>query len=324
MCMALAAMLMASACGGSEADSVSAVREPAATPVPATEPDPTATAEPTATPEPEPLVGELLLQRGTTRLPSQAIVHDLASGVERALTQEGVAIATGEWTSDGSRLVYAISEGVTRVVVAEADGANPVQASVPVADVGWEEAVPTWAPDCQRLAFARFDLENNRSEIWTMLADGTDRVQVTSGTGIDTGVDWSPVDDRLVFMSDRGGDSEIVVIDMATGEESQLTDNTVGDTWPQWSPDGDRIAFARRVNERKQIFVVDADGTNEVQLTNGARGGEFPVWSSDGDWIAYEQAGVSVSVMRADGTDRRELDISGVPTDWGPNTGTCS
>ena len=111
---------------------------------------------------------------------------------------------------------------------------------------------------------------------------------------------------------------------MCIRDRRQLTDNTVGDTWPRWSPDGSEIAFARRVNERKQIFVMDASGENEVQLTTGTRGGEFPVWSADGEWIAYEQAGVAITIMRADGTDRRELEVRGVPTDWGPKTGSCS
>lgn len=261
--------------------------------------------------------GELLLHRGTTRQPPQLIVHDLASGDERVVAP--APAATGQWSADGRRIAYTHDDG-TGVEIRVVDGAGGFATTISAPDA---EAVPAWSPDCSQIAFARFDLENDRSAIWMMDADGSNRRQVTTGAGLDTAVDWSPDGDRLVFMSDRGGDAEIVTIDLDTGDETQLTDNTVGDTWPRWSPDGERLAFARRVNERKQIFVVDASGENEVQLTTGARGGEFPVWSPDGHWLAYEQAGSNVTIMRADGTERSELDLAGVPTDWGPKTGSC-
>ena len=153
--------------------------------------------------------------------------------------------------------------------------------------------------------------------------DGSGSVQVTDGSRSDTAVDWSPVAERLVFMSDRGGDAEIVVIDVDGGNETVLTDNTVGDTWPRWSPDGERIAWASRVNERKHVFVMDGGGGDVVQLTTGSQGGEFPVWSPDGEWIAYAQANSTIAIMRIDGSERRELDVTGTPTDWGPKTGEC-
>ena len=263
--------------------------------------------------------GELLLHRGTTRQPPELLVHDLSSGDERVIS--AAPAATGRWSSDGERVVFAVDagDGNVEIQIVPAAGGAPVLVSAPGA-----ESVPAWSPDCTRIAFARFDLDNDRSDIWVIDADGTNRRQVTTGTGFDTGIDWAPDGDTLAIMSDRGGDAEIVLVDVDGNAERQLTDNTVGDTWPRWSPDGSEIAFARRVNERKQIFVMDASGENEVQLTTGTRGGEFPVWSADGEWIAYEQAGVAITIMRADGTDRRELEVRGVPTDWGPKTGSCS
>ncbi len=267
--------------------------------------------------------GELLLHRGTTRQPPQLLVHDLSSGEERVVAP--APSAAGQWSPDGDRIAFAHDTGTGEVEIRVVDalGGFATTVSAPGA-----ETVPAWSPDCSRIAFARFDLENDRSDVWVMDADGNNRRQVTTGSGYDTGIDWSPDGNMLAIMSDRGGDAEIVLVNVHDGSvdgyaERQLTDNTVGDTWPRWSPDGSQIVFARRINERKQIFVIEASGENEVQLTTGVRGGEFPVWSPDGAWIAYEQAGVAVTIMRADGTDRRELDLSGVPTDWGPKVGNC-
>ena len=65
------------------------------------------------------------------------------------------------------------------------------------------------------------------------------------------------------------------------------------------------------------------ESAGAVQLTTGGQGGEHPVWSPDGEWIAYQQAGTTIALMRADGSEHRTLDVAGIPTDWGPKTGSC-
>lgn len=203
------------------------------------------------------------------------------------------------------------------IVVGDPDGGEPlVVATVDDGDTA------TWALDCRRLAFSRRDDATGARTIHVVTLASGETESITDGP-TDAAPDWSATADRLVFTSDRGGDTDVIVLDLVDGSERQLTDNTVSDTGPRWSPDGTRIAWASRVNERKQIFVMEADGSGAVQLTAGATGGEHPVWSPDGEWIAYQEAGTTVAIMRADGRDHRTLDATGIPTDWGPRVGSC-
>ncbi len=263
--------------------------------------------------------GVLIVEQGPLSGPPSLVSISLDGAGPSILASESVGAAAGRWAPDSRRLLWTqhSADGGAAITVGEPDGT----ASSVVATVGAGDTA-TWAPDCRHIAFSlRDDTAGARAlHLLALDMDGSAPI----GTDVDGATpDWSPVSDRIVFAGDRGGDTDIVVLDLADGSKRQLTDNTVGDTGPRWSPAGDHIAWASRVNERKQIFVMDADGGAKAQLTFGMNGGEHPVWSPDGDWIAYQQAGTAIAIMRSDGSDHRILDVVGIPTDWGPPTGSC-
>lgn len=264
--------------------------------------------------------GSLIVEQGPLAGPPVLVSIPLDGSDPVTLVPEWAGAAAGRWSPDGSRLVWiGTSVDADAVVVAgKSEGGD----SLLIATVGGGDTA-TWAPDCRRIAFSRRDEATGLRSIHLRILDSGDATPITDGTGAEAAPDWSPTDDRLVFTSDRGGDTDIVVLDLSDGTERQLTDNTVGDTGPRWSPDGTRIVWAQRVNERKQIFVMGADGSEARQLTTGGQGGEHPVWSPDGAWIAYQQGGTAIAIMRSDGSDHRTLTVVGTPTDWGPRSGSC-
>src|SRR3972149_8095188 len=54
---------------------------------------------------------------------------------------------------------------------------------------------------------------------------------------------WSPISDDIAFESDRDGDSDIYLLNFASGKVESLTDNSASDLAPSWSPDGRHLAF---------------------------------------------------------------------------------
>jgi TolB protein len=82
---------------------------------------------------------------------------------------------------------------------------------------------PNWSPDGKRLVFATI-LDPNHADkhrhgeqdVWSVAADGSDRRRLTDGNGINLSPVWS-VDNRVYFVSDRGGNECVWSVRPPTG-----------------------------------------------------------------------------------------------------------
>ena len=86
-------------------------------------------------------------------------------------------------------------------------------------------------------------------------------------------------------------DSQLVLVDIATGAQRPLTNVRKGLSLPQWSPSGDRLAFLAEVGEEKngaaQIFVLPMNGGEPQQITRALLGVEQFAWRPDGAFLAF-------------------------------------
>jgi dipeptidyl aminopeptidase/acylaminoacyl peptidase len=86
-------------------------------------------------------------------------------------------------------------------------------------------------------------------------------------------------------------DSQLVLVDIATGAQRPLTNIRKGLSLPQWSPSGDRLAFLAEAGEEKkaaeQIFVLPMDGGEPQQITSAPLGVEQFAWRPDGAFLAF-------------------------------------
>jgi dipeptidyl aminopeptidase/acylaminoacyl peptidase len=89
-------------------------------------------------------------------------------------------------------------------------------------------------------------------------------------------------------------DSQLVLVDIATGTQRQLTGIRKGLSSPQWSPSGDRLAFVAEAGggEKEarqaaaQVFVLPLSGSAAQQITSAPLGVEQFAWRPDGKDIA--------------------------------------
>jgi dipeptidyl aminopeptidase/acylaminoacyl peptidase len=95
---------------------------------------------------------------------------------------------------------------------------------------------------------------------------------------------------RVNWDADRY-DSQLVLVDIATGAQRPLTNIRKGLDSPQWSPSGDRLAFLAEAGEEKkaaaQIFVLPMNGGEAKQITSVPLGVEQFAWRPDGAFIAF-------------------------------------
>lgn len=82
---------------------------------------------------------------------------------------------------------------------------------------------PCWSPDGKRLAFTTVVQQGTgadgasargQQDIWTVDADGDNRVRLTDGSGTNLTPAWS-VDNRVYFVSDRGGNESVWSVQVA-------------------------------------------------------------------------------------------------------------
>jgi len=100
------------------------------------------------------------------------------------------------------------------------------------------------------------------------------------------------VSGRLVWSSNRDGNHELYLVDLATGEERRLTNHPHVDFFSRFSPDGQSISFLRsqrpwvsfRDESAWDLYVMNADGTHVRRLVTGAY---HPTWLPDGTGIVY-------------------------------------
>ncbi len=149
------------------------------------------------------------------------------------------------------------------LVVATAASAEdrPFSESLELADVFQLEYAsdPQISPDGSRIVYARNSMDvmsdRVRSNLWIVSTDGTDHRPLTTSDSSESRPRWSPKGDRLLFVSNRDGSSQLYQRWMDTGQIARLSHFTSPATGFTWSPDGRWIAFSMFVEEGPEPFA---------------------------------------------------------------------
>ncbi len=174
----------------------------------------------------------------------------------------------------------------------------------------------TWSPDEFRFVFMSNGGEGNY-DIYLQDLGGDAPLRLTDHKEKDGQAHWSPVTDRVVFISGRTGNGDVYILDLSTRSLMRVTKGGAAYLYPRWSPDGRKIVAMRGSNENHDIIVIN-DGTKAVAsqkaLTTWPYDDLRPVWSPDGKKVAfysnYNAAGDpklwSIIAIAADGSDPAE------------------
>ena len=112
-----------------------------------------------------------------------------------------------------------------------------------------------------------------------MAANGSDAKALTSGSFDDREPHWSPDGTRIAFSSDRSGNYDVWVLDVASGQVRQVTRDPANDFFPAWSNDSRELLFVSNRLTAPGVYATTLDGKERlVHGSNGSIGA--PVWTT--------------------------------------------
>src|SRR5690348_8169727 len=168
---------------------------------------------------------------------------------------------------------------------------------------------PAWSPDGTQLVYSS-DKGGGLLQLWVRnMKTGRDR-QLTHMTTQPQGATWSPDGRKIAFFDVNAmwRESNVSVIDVASGQVAKVHDSLFAPGTPTWSADGKTLALAmaapysKRFREgTNQVLTMSAQGGAEKHekwyapvptLSIDSRGECGPVWSPDGTKMAAIYEGV--------------------------------
>lgn len=119
---------------------------------------------------------------------------------------------------------------------------------------------------------------------------------------------------KILITSIRTGDTEVFVVDPATGDAFNVSRSPQSeDRYPCWSPDGKHIAFASDRNNSTNLYVVNADGSGLKRIVTSPAVCYMPSWQKtpNGERIVFGMHGErpEMASARPDGSDLRKLGV---------------
>ncbi|MFL6140528.1 MAG: amidohydrolase family protein [Labedaea sp.] len=137
-------------------------------------------------------------------------------------------------------------------------------------------ASPVCSADGRRIAFRALNA------LWLMDIGGKPERIVDDGY-FASDPDFSPDGRSLVYVSDRAGDADLWLRDLATGAEHRLTTLPGAQMTPRWSPDGGRIAYQ---DHDGAAWILELASGSVRQVTPSLFLPGRPTWSPDGAVLA--------------------------------------
>ena len=206
------------------------------------------------------------------------------------------------WSPDHSKIVFT-SDNTVFITNADGSGARPLTG------VGGDR-FPSFTADGAKIVFTHASAKGG-AEVLTVDVDGTNRQLLLKmgGTSIEA-PRISPDGTKLALQATRRNDSDIVVVDLATGRRTVVAGDPTRETLPVWSPDSKRLAYRTGIlNQGLCIAIVNADGTGRQAFTNDVGFCSTVSWSPDGKELAFTSTTEGTT-----GIYRAPADVAAAPT----------
>ena len=206
-----------------------------------------------------------------------------AKGEPRRLTKDNRLVNGIAWTADGREIVFSSDRSGTQALWRVATSGSRGLRRMSIGENG---SFPSISQQGNRLVYSQLI---SNTTIWHVNPSDQREppTQLIASTRTEENAQYSPDGRRIVFSSNRSGNTEIWVCDADGSDPVQVVAMGFSAS-AQWSPDSRRIAFDSNVEGNYQIYAVSAQGGRPQRMTRSAANDARPSWSHDGKWIYFE------------------------------------
>jgi Tol biopolymer transport system component/cytosine/adenosine deaminase-related metal-dependent hydrolase len=138
-------------------------------------------------------------------------------------------------------------------------------------------ASPVASPDGTRIAFRAL------GALWLLTVGQPAPVKLVDDGYFNSDPDFTPDGRSIGYTSDRAGEADLWLRDLATGQERRLSGLPGAQLAPRFSPDGTRVAYT---DQDGVVWVLDLAGGTPTQVTPTLFMPGRPTWSPDGRTLA--------------------------------------
>ncbi len=223
--------------------------------------------------------GQIRFVRYITGTRAESWVMNADGSDQRRANEKIKSLLTGNWSPDGSRVVFVKDgESLRNVYLANSDGSG--ERKLPLSYPPNE-----WSPDGTKFVFGSI-VDRSNAEIFVHDIENEKSVNVTNNAAFDADPTFSPDGRQILFVSSRDGNTEAYVMNSDGSGVKRLTDNPAVDAFPVFSPDGTQVVFdSNREGENVDIYIKNInDDSPPMKLTSLASNEEHRsnCWSPDG------------------------------------------
>ena len=202
-------------------------------------------------------------------------VKDLNTSTLSQLTTNPETDYKPHWSPDGSQIVFkSYRDGHANVWKMNADGTNQIQLTFDIDGLDVPKPFlhgPNWSPDGSTIVFGRRTA--GVYNIWSMNADGTNRIQLTNSPNHETQPSFSPDGSKIVYtaaMTPGSFLNEVMIMNADGTNQVQLTNDVINGHFTHhahFSPDGQSIVYRSTRTGNPDVWTMDIEGNNNTQIT---------------------------------------------------------
>lgn len=232
----------------------------------------------------------------------QICVTDVGERTSQRLTSSESDLFLADVSSDGRRVLYALSKDESDIWGVNVQTGEEVQVTTEIGLELW----PAVSPDGRALAFQEKTESSTggdlfRARIVVKMLEGEDAAVRFTTAGFDPA--WSPDGRHLAFLRrGSGGQLDLWVVPAFGGAERRVAEGVYHGGYGllpfhrlqtrdfSWAPDGRRLAYASMRTGASNIWIVTLDPPGHVRVTENAdRALVFscPLWAPDGRHLAF-------------------------------------